>query len=388
MCALVLTPTVPVQLGLPNALLVDSITSVSDIIFGSDSDASSAGDLVFKTSGVERARITTAGPYKTGGSPEIDHGGGNLATPQFLSLKEGSVASPVTTEKYTTPAIYIERHTNSVVPTGYVFWGNAKKTAPLVVEVVGYGSETGEVNGIATRVRSTGPTVAGSGNVALSTQAETNSAGGVQNRDCWGANFSAQVFGSGIAPSNLVGIEVDIGSTVAPVTTGRPGVGTNSRFIAYWAQSTGQPGTAGVWVTSFNGSANNADPGWQFGIIAEAHFLQWAGYFANTKNATGVGGLFVSTVWGASTSHILEVAGAAGTMLLVDGDGNNPVSIRLNNALVRLQQQNTTGTTTGFTAGVGTGVKDDSTFTGGTGSTAYRISDIVKALKNLGFLSA
>ena len=46
----------------------------------------------------------------------------------------------------------------------------------------------------------------------------------------------------------------------------------------------------------------------------------------------------------------------------------------------------TTGTATGFTAG-GTAVGDSSTFTGGTGSTAYRISDIVKALKNLGLLA-
>lgn len=51
-------------------------------------------------------------------------------------------------------------------------------------------------------------------------------------------------------------------------------------------------------------------------------------------------------------------------------------------------QPNTTGTTTGFTAGAGTAVNDASTFTGGTGSTAYRISDIVLALKQLGLLAA
>lgn len=50
-------------------------------------------------------------------------------------------------------------------------------------------------------------------------------------------------------------------------------------------------------------------------------------------------------------------------------------------------QQNGTGETTGFTAGSGTGVNDDSTFTGNVGSTAYRINDIVKALKNLGILA-
>ncbi len=50
--------------------------------------------------------------------------------------------------------------------------------------------------------------------------------------------------------------------------------------------------------------------------------------------------------------------------------------------------QNTTGTTTGFTAGGGTTATDASTFTGGTGATAYRISDIVLALKNYGLLAA
>ena len=51
-------------------------------------------------------------------------------------------------------------------------------------------------------------------------------------------------------------------------------------------------------------------------------------------------------------------------------------------------QQATTGTTTGFTAGSGTSARDDSTFTGGSGTKAYTIGDIVLALKNLGLLAA
>jgi len=50
-------------------------------------------------------------------------------------------------------------------------------------------------------------------------------------------------------------------------------------------------------------------------------------------------------------------------------------------------RQSGTGETVGFTTGAGTAVKDDSTFTGNVGSTAYRISDIVKALKNTGLLA-
>jgi hypothetical protein len=51
-------------------------------------------------------------------------------------------------------------------------------------------------------------------------------------------------------------------------------------------------------------------------------------------------------------------------------------------------QQATTGTATGFTAGAGTAVNDASTFTGGVGATAYRLSDVVRALKNLGLMAS
>ena len=51
-----------------------------------------------------------------------------------------------------------------------------------------------------------------------------------------------------------------------------------------------------------------------------------------------------------------------------------------------IAKPSSTGETTGFTAGSGTAVNDDSTFTGNVGSMAYRLSDIVKHLKNLGLI--
>jgi len=55
---------------------------------------------------------------------------------------------------------------------------------------------------------------------------------------------------------------------------------------------------------------------------------------------------------------------------------------------VAVAQYAAAGTAAGFTAGTGTAVNDASTFTGNTGSTAYRISDIVRALKLCGIMAA
>lgn len=51
-------------------------------------------------------------------------------------------------------------------------------------------------------------------------------------------------------------------------------------------------------------------------------------------------------------------------------------------------QPSSTGQTAGFTAGAGSAVDSAATFTGGTGSTAYTIGDVVKHLKAIGALAA
>lgn len=51
-------------------------------------------------------------------------------------------------------------------------------------------------------------------------------------------------------------------------------------------------------------------------------------------------------------------------------------------------QPATTGQTAGFTAGAGAAVLVDSVFTGGTGTKAYTVGDIVKALKAAGIMAS
>jgi len=96
---------------------------------------------------------------------------------------------------------------------------------------------------------------------------------------------------------------------------------------------------------------------------------------------TGAGGhlIFQTAAAGGSGSSLNSLA----TMLELTDDSKIGFF-----AATPVVQQAGTGETTGFTAGSGTAVNDDSTFTGNVGATAYRISDIVKALKNYGLLAS
>jgi hypothetical protein len=104
----------------------------------------------------------------------------------------------------------------------------------------------------------------------------------------------------------------------------------------------------------------------------------------------------VRTTLGVGTGDSPTFAGLtiadAGNIVLATGTGTKigtatGQKLAFYNATPVVQQAGT-GETTGVSSGSGTNIHANATFTGNVGSTAYTISDVVKALKNLGLLAS
>lgn len=84
-------------------------------------------------------------------------------------------------------------------------------------------------------------------------------------------------------------------------------------------------------------------------------------------------------------------AGAAGLIYRINA---GPAGVEINTSKMKffgtgpVAQPVANGVTAGFTAGTGTSVNDDSTFTGNVGTAAYTIGDIVAAMKTLGLIAS
>jgi hypothetical protein len=108
-----------------------------------------------------------------------------------------------------------------------------------------------------------------------------------------------------------------------------------------------------------------------------------------TPNPTGLRSLMQFAPWSGSAGGWSVFAGSGPHQVMEWQGAGTQTGCKLGFwGVTPVIQPATTGTSTGFTAGAGTAVNDQSTFTGGTGSTAYRISDVVKAMKQLGLLAA
>lgn len=129
-------------------------------------------------------------------------------------------------------------------------------------------------------------------------------------------------------------------------------------------------------ITSFSSGSNPNYVGFNPGansVISSLDYLNLA--------ALGGG----TTLAAFSAADGLElVMGSGGSNNYINKDPTRPLSFW---GATPAPQPSSTGETVGFTQGTGNNIKEVSTFTGGVGSTAYRVNDIVKHLKAIGLLA-
>lgn len=176
-----------------------------------------------------------------------------------------------------------------------------------------------------------------------------------------------------------IGTGGDIVYTAAGAGAGNDGVITMKNTSSNEVTRLGLRSSAGHF--SLNNSSGTGIF-WFNANSGESTYINRNVFIGGTTSATAQ--LQVKGSGSTSGTTTLIVENSSGTDILKINDGSQIGFFNTTPA----SQQSGTGETTGFTAGAGTGVNDDSTFTGNVGATAYRINDIVKALKNYGLLAS
>lgn len=153
-----------------------------------------------------------------------------------------------------------------------------------------------------------------------------------------------------------------------------------SAFGTAWDVNSG----SSVSVRFFWGVEPSSDP--MSGAGGKLVFYQKLGSGANTQvmSVSDQGALLIGSVLDRLTAGTLGIGiGGFATGIQIGGASSN-ISLY---GVSSTPQYNTTGTTVGFTAGVGTTARVDSTYTGDTGGTAYTVGDAIRALKLLGVMA-
>lgn len=223
----------------------------------------------------------------------------------------------------------------------------------------------------------------GNGTAALDTNLYRSAPNFLKTDDSlWVAN---QV-GIGITPSSAAALTLPTGTTATQgilfdndVTLYRSAPNTLKTDDAFVAASFSSAGAANVLsvgvgaapagfgdIRMSNGSLINVASGssWSLGAAGSAVFTITNNLFTVADGANIAFNVTTGTKFGTGTTQKIGFWNAT------------PIA-----------QPSSTGETVGFTAGAGTNVTDQSTFTGNVGATAYGLSDIVKHLKNIGLIA-
>ncbi len=237
----------------------------------------------------------------------------------------------------------------------------------------------------------------GSSNASFGFSALSNSTSGTGN-----VAFGFQALSGNTAGSSNVGIGYQ---SLISVTTGN-----NNTAFGY---NSGQGQTSGVALTV---GSNNSILGFQADVktIATSNAIALGSAAQAGSNEFAISPHVTITTWHGMDASAVDQAQFIITNSFTDsthaswkgavdfqvGDFNNAArtffSADASGSAARISwfggtkvpQQNTTGTTQQTSAGTGTAIKTDSTTTGGVGTTAYTVADIVLALKNYNLLAA
>lgn len=198
--------------------------------------------------------------------------------------------------------------------------------------------------------------------------------------------------GHGLSTGNEITI-IGVGGNTAANGTWTVTVVDADTFSLDTSVGNGAYSAGGTWNSTISDHAvfyiggiqgdNNIDPEPSFGVVTTGSVI-YRGAWATVSGLVFKGGLYISgsmSIAGADIASGLVGNTYGGTGADLSGTGPGVLVQASSGTSVTVVQGSSTGETTGFTAGGGTAVNDDSTFTGNTGSTAYTVSDIVKHLK-------
>jgi parallel beta-helix repeat protein len=210
------------------------------------------------------------------------------------------------------------------------------------------------------------------------------------------AGTSSQVLIGGTAPSwGAVALASMVSGTL-PVANGGTGVtsstGSGNNVLSASPTFTGTVTMAGGISFSAGAVTISNNSSYILLLSAADHYIRSAAGSAINLNDNNSGAVNIATGGGAVS--------IGGTVTMTDAKNivlGSTTGTKIGTATTQklgfynatpVIQPSTTGTTSGFTAGAGSAVDSAATFTGNTGSIAYTIGDIVKALKTLGLLAA